>query len=213
VREEPTEIVNGKRKGSIWKTGGKETQMRTYKGGAIIHTNPECPCYMLDSMSGILKSGDLLPGHKRGDGTGNSWKGGGGVIKGRYGGDKGGASRFFYCAKASKKERNMGLEGMEQKKAGNLEFRNRESGKEQFEGRQQYAVNNHPTVKSLRLLEYLCTLTKTPTGGIVLDPFAGSGTTGMACKKTGRDYILIEKDSSYCDIARARIKAIQKPLL
>jgi hypothetical protein len=48
VREEPTEIVDGKRKGGIWKTGGKETQMRTYKGGAIIHTNPECPCYMLD---------------------------------------------------------------------------------------------------------------------------------------------------------------------
>ena len=61
-------------------------------------------------------------------------------------------------------------------------------------------------------MEYLCLLTKTPTGGIVLDPFAGSGTTGIACKKIGRDYILIEQDESYCEIAKARLKAQMKPL-
>jgi site-specific DNA-methyltransferase (adenine-specific) len=65
VIEEPTEIVNGKRKGGIWKTGGKETQMRIYKGGAIIHTNPECPCYMLDKQSGVLKSGKVKENHKK----------------------------------------------------------------------------------------------------------------------------------------------------
>jgi len=95
-------------------------------------------------------------------------------------GDKGGASRFFYTAKASKSER----------------------GKS----------NVHPTVKPLSLMEYLCTLTKTPTGGIVLDPFGGSGTTGMACKKTGRDYILIEKEEEYCEIAEKRIKELPIPL-
>jgi len=69
--------------------------------------------------------------------------------------------------------------------------------------------NNHPTVKSLKLLEYLCTLTKTPTGGIVLDPFLGSGTTAMAAKKTGRTFIGIEQDKDYCKIAEARIKAVK----
>ncbi len=114
--------------------------------------------------------------------------------------DTGGASRFFkvieddyprfiYCAKASSSERNRGCEELED---------NREPTK-----------NNHPTVKPLKLLEYLCILTKTPTGGIILDPFAGSGTTCMAAKKIGRTYIGIEQDEEYCKIARARIDAIE----
>jgi site-specific DNA-methyltransferase (adenine-specific) len=72
--------------------------------------------------------------------------------------------------------------------------------------------NDHPTVKSLRLLEYLCILTKTPTGGIVLDPFTGSGTTCMAAKKTGRNYIGIEMEEEYVKIAEARVNSIQRPL-
>ena len=55
-------------------------------------------------------------------------------------------------------------------------------------------------------MEYLCKLTKTPTGGVVLDPFGGSGTTAVACRNTGRPYIVIEKDPHYCEIARARVK-------
>ena len=70
--------------------------------------------------------------------------------------------------------------------------------------------NNHPTIKPLKLMEYLCTLTKTPTGGIVLDPFMGSGTTGMACVNTGRDFIGIEIDEDYFKIAQARIEACKK---
>ena len=78
-----------------------------------------------------------------------------------------------------------------------------------------YSGNFHCTVKPLSLMKYLCTLTKTPTGGIVLDPFGGSGTTGMACKTTDRPYILIEREEDYCKIARARIKGLktQKTLL
>jgi len=91
--------------------------------------------------------------------------------------DKGGASRFFYCAKSSKSERTHD---------GTVE-------------------NGHPTIKPLRLMEYLCTLTKTPTGGVVLDPFMGSGTTGLACKNTGRDFIGIEREAEYIEIARARL--------
>ena len=70
--------------------------------------------------------------------------------------------------------------------------------------------NFHPTVKPLKLMEYLCILTKTPTGGIVLDPFTGSGTTCMACVKTDRQFIGIEMDKEYCKIAEARVKAVQK---
>ncbi len=72
--------------------------------------------------------------------------------------------------------------------------------------------NIHCCVKPLKLMEYLCVLTKTPTGGIVLDPFLGSGTTAMAAKKTGRDFIGIEREADYCAIARARIKAIKPNL-
>lgn len=115
--------------------------------------------------------------------------------------DSGGASRFFYVAKASKSERNMGCENMDIP-----EYRWNNAGVcQQIKGRKG---NFHPTVKPLKLMEYLCLLTKTPTGGIVLDPFAGSGTTGMACKKLGRNYILIEKKKEYCEIAEARIKRI-----
>jgi site-specific DNA-methyltransferase (adenine-specific) len=65
---------------------------------------------------------------------------------------------------------------------------------------------HHPTVKPLVLMEYLCKLTKTPTGGVVLDPFCGSGTTCMACVNEGREYIGIEKDPGYVEIARRRAK-------
>lgn len=65
--------------------------------------------------------------------------------------------------------------------------------------------NNHPTQKPLSLMRYLARLSKTPDGGIVLDPFAGSGTTALACISEGRDYILIEKEASYADLCRRRI--------
>lgn len=123
--------------------------------------------------------------------------------------DKGGASRFFYTAKASKGERDIGCEELEKKKGGSYEFRQDGS----LDGKIPIRQNTHPTVKPLKLMEYLCLLTKTPTGGIVLDCFAGSGSTGIACKKTGRDYILIEKEKEYCEIAEARLKAIQKPMI
>ena len=143
--------------------------------------------------------------------------------------DKGGASRFFYCAKASKKERNAGCENINNQKftAGNysqspvckacdktLNGTNDHSkcSDEVYyrEMESKNTSNHHPTVKPLALMEYLCTLTKTPTGGIVLDPFMGSGTTGIACRNTGRDFVGIEKESEYCEIAKARITAVER---
>jgi len=66
-------------------------------------------------------------------------------------------------------------------------------------------ANLEPGLKPLKLMEYLCTLTATPTKGIVLDPFMGSGTTGVACKNTDRDFIGIEREKEYINIAKARI--------
>ena len=116
--------------------------------------------------------------------------------------------RYFYCAKASKKERNAGGEGLEEKQ----KIFNGQSAKVSVDMKgveqkftTQPTKNHHPTVKPLALMEYLCTLTKTPTGGKVLDPFMGSGTTGLAAKNTGRDFIGIEREAEYIEIAKARI--------
>jgi hypothetical protein len=204
--------------------------MRYFRPTGFSIVNPECSAYMLDEQSG-----EITPSFRKGDRASNNdgivpWNKGresGRSIKGAGYFDKGGASRYFktiqnnleskrflYCAKASKKERNMGLEGFEEKitKITNQYEMERKDGTIRKLAKKQ---NIHPTCKPLKLMEYLCILTRTPTGGIVLDPFAGSGTTGMACKKTGRDYILIEKEVEYVSIAKSRIKSIQKllPLL
>jgi len=91
--------------------------------------------------------------------------------------DVGGASRFFYCAKSGKKERNKGLENI---------------------------TCTHPTVKPVKLMSYLVKLI-TPKNGIVLDPFMGSGTTGIAAKQIGMNFVGIEKEKEYLEIAKKRI--------
>lgn len=102
----------------------------------------------------------------------------------------GGASRFFYCAKVSTKERKINCE--------NIESKGGETPKAQ--GR-----NTHPTVKPVKLMEYLVKLV-TKRGGVVLDPFAGSGSTGVACKNLGMKYIMIEREAEYCEIIKARLQ-------
>ncbi len=77
----------------------------------------------------------------------------------------------------------------------------------QSEGTDKYARNHHPTVKPLKLMEYLCKLTKTPTGGIILDPFAGSGSTLIAAQNVGRKCIGIECNREYVRIAQVRLRA------
>jgi len=131
-------------------------------------------------------------------------------------GNSGSAARFFYAAKPSKSDRDEGLDGVEKKRAGNLEFRNRESEKGQFEGTPQIAKNNHPTVKCQALMKYLITLI-TPPGGTVLDCFMGSGSTGVAAVKLGYPFVGIDSDKqyNYFQIAEKRIKfaAMQERLL
>ena len=112
-------------------------------------------------------------------------------------------SRFFYCAKASKAERNMGCEDIEARFSPTM---NDGIGiKEHNPDTATKKHKHHPTVKPLKLMEYLCTLTKTPTGGIVFDPFMGSGTTGIACKNIGREFVGCEIDKEYFEIAVKRL--------
>mgnify|MGYP006405222025 FL=1 len=119
--------------------------------------------------------------------------------------DSGSASRFFYCAKASKSERNAGLEGFEEKVGGGMAGTADQTlltGSGNI--RNNKMKNHHPTVKPIKLMQYLTRLI-TPKGGTVLDPYMGSGTTGIACKKEGFEFIGIELDADYFEIAKARI--------
>tara|TARA_R100001463_G_scaffold23790_3_gene56850 strand:+ start:1261 stop:2409 length:1149 start_codon:yes stop_codon:yes gene_type:complete len=121
----------------------------------------------------------------------------------------GSAARFFYCAKASKSERNAGLEAFEDKKsqhnAGGIGRKvSVEKRLEQGKENAPMMKNIHPTVKPVDLMKYLCRLV-TPPEGLVLDPFMGSGTTGIAAKVEGFDFIGIEMDGEYLEIAKSRI--------
>lgn len=141
--------------------------------------HPECPIYLLDAQSGELKSGSRKAGEyttRAEDGVYMPW---GRQPLPELPASTGGASRFFYHAKASKSERNAGMpEGVR---------------------------NTHPTVKPIDLMVYLCRLI-TPPGGRILDPFVGSGTTGIAAAREGFEFYGIEVDEDYVEIARARLE-------
>jgi hypothetical protein len=185
----------------------------------------------LDEASGVLTSGG---GNKsrRGD-TAHT------AVFGTYNApppdvrdvDTGGASRFFYVAKASRRERNAGLEGMEGLHADSHNLSSNacarcgkrvkangsgdkcECGELRETIKLPTAANHHPTVKPLALMQYLVRLTATPFGGVVLDPFMGSGTTGVACVLEGRSFVGIEREAEYLEIARRRIDAATLPLM
>ncbi len=150
-------------------------------------------------------------------GTRNATKTGGGFSDG-YGdipvtgfGDTGSAARFFYCAKASKADRDEGLDGFPERQMA----RNQSSldGGKMLTGagnpRSNYKSNHHPTVKPTDLMRYLCKLVTQP-GGIILDPFMGSGSTGKAAALEGFGFIGIDKEPEYIEIARGRIEAARK---
>lgn len=140
---------------------------------------PGCPVAELDEQSGVLKSGKLDLNEDRG----TSEMGGGKVLR-EYEPNEGGASRFFFCAKASKKEKTA-------------------DGK---------VPNKHISVKPLKLMRYLCRLV-TPPGGHILDPFMGSGSTGVAAIQEGFKFTGIEMERDSHKTAVARILLADNPLL
>lgn len=112
-------------------------------------------------------------------------------------GGSGSAARFFYCAKASAKDRDEGVAGV----AGGMSGR-----RDGSMGSITMRKNTHPTVKPTDLMQYLCRLV-TPPGGTVLDPFMGSGSTGAAAMLEGFQFIGIEREAEYVAIARERIES------
>ena len=154
-------------------TGGtmKATTIRK-----VYECDDDCAVKILDEQSGTSKSSKR--GNKYNKKTEN--REGYTPVQSDYRedntyGDNGGASRFFYCAKVGKKERN----------AGDVR-------------------NTHPTVKPIKLMTYLTKLI-TPPNGKVLDPFMGSGSTGMACAMEGFDFVGIDMDEEYVEISKTRI--------
>jgi DNA modification methylase len=346
------EVIKGE-KGEVKKSGGSrdncdlshewgydEIVRTNFTDKGDIHTNPNCPCYLLDEQSGYLKSGDVKPHHKKNK-TANGYQGScygkfqneDTTLKGY--GDGGGASRFFYQAKVSKSERNMGLENIkintgtiklliykekdiikwekqdqkvkhqvateqliqkdieeytttegcvwntelfgnyitdqlqkdfksitkmetnltmiyqilnswiqkitkefiatQQKElmdgirfVENVElkntkaiitFQNKDGLNPSVSNASSIEVyhieqstvdkNGHPTLKPVNLMTYLCRLI-TPQGGIVLDPFMGSGSTGIAAQLEGFKFVGMEMDEDYFKIATARIENYEK---
>jgi hypothetical protein len=166
----------------------------------------DCAVKILDDQSGITKSskGSFKATDYEEKETATPFTRGDFVGKG----DEGGASRFFYCPKVSKKERNFGCEHLEDKElcqSGNRSTKAGDIGLNKVKIRK----NNHPTVKPIALMRYLIRLI-TPPGEICMDPFLGSGSTGMAAVLEGRDFIGIEMSEDYLEIARARIEWAKK---
>ena len=171
-----------------------------------------CPVKELDRQSGI-RPGGMYPA-KRGQAVNTSFASGQETVGGqRSMGDTGGASRYFYQAKANKKDRNEGLDGLPEKgkvfngksedSAGNAPG----SVEDKFTTKPQ--TNFHPTVKPTDLLRYLVRMV-CPTDGVVLDPFIGSGSTGKAAILEGFKIIGVETTSEYLPIIQGRIEHATK---
>jgi site-specific DNA-methyltransferase (adenine-specific) len=171
-----------------------------------------CPVKELDRQSGI-RPGGMYPA-KRGQAVNTSFASGQETVGGqRSMGDSGGASRYFYQAKANKKDRNEGLDGLPEKgkvfngksedSAGNAPG----SVEDKFTTKPQ--TNFHPTVKPTDLLRYLVRMV-CPPDGVVLDPFIGSGSTGKAAILEGFKIIGVETTSEYLPIIQGRIEHATK---
>jgi DNA modification methylase len=234
-----------------------EYQIKDVETTKVIHTDPNCPCYILDEQSGDRKGMASQNCNNQKLYGGNSLHASSTTRDGFKVGfnDSGGASRFFYCPKASKSDRDEGMpdkvgvfiqrprredgsviykethaeewaEAMKgkprsektSKAAAEELLQQRNSIGATYAGNQtvgkiganpnkptQPRANIHPTVKPTELMKYLIRLV-TPKGGVVLDPFMGSGSTGKAAVREGMEFIGIEREEEYYEIAKQRIE-------
>jgi site-specific DNA-methyltransferase (adenine-specific) len=161
---------------------------------------------LLDEQSGTLKSGKLKADSYQKERENSSIFAGAGVFDHKgYQADSGGASRFFYVAKASKRDRNEGLDDLDAQRHSDRELADGVGGDNPRNRTNQAKQNFHPTVKPTSLMEYLIKLV-TPPNGTVLDPFTGSGSTGKAAILQGFDFIGIEMTEEYLPIIEGRLK-------
>jgi hypothetical protein len=183
---------------------------------------PGCPVAILDAQSGDTGANAPVKGTEPSSKTDGIFGKFAGRLEGEFYGERGGASRFFptsswdpeidapflYCAKPARSERDAGLEDVAPTSGGEATERADGSAGTQSPragaGRNGGAKNFHPTVKPIRLMEWLVRLV-TPPGGVVLDPFVGSGTTGCAAVRLGFDFIGIEREEPYVQLAVRRI--------
>src|ERR1035437_653130 len=179
--------------------GRKQTAPESYGGKAIRHTNPECPAFLLDEQNGGLRArGNVSPTVR----NSGSWFGAEGEAGAIDGGDSGGASRFFYCSKASRSEREDGLVGDIElpQKYGTIQD-NRPHMEEGYEYPRKNVANNHPTVKPIDLNRWLASLLLPPPvcNRRILVPFAGVASEMIGCLLAGWDEVIgVEQSAEYC---------------
>lgn len=190
--------------------------------GVRSHENGRWPAHLVHDGSDEIK--DLFPATKSAAGKckyvgtkNNRWIERGGIAREGHKvewegyGDSGSSARFFYTAKPSSSERDAGCEELEEKEIG-MSNGAQNHGKEYNEcqsiglNKVKSHCNTHPTVKSISLMRWLVRLVKSPTNGIILDPFSGSGSTGCACALEDCNYIGIEQNAEYNEIAHLRIE-------
>jgi DNA modification methylase len=214
-------------------TGLAKEKFFTRGEAAVIHKEPhdlgrwpanvlldEQAAQVLDEQTGDVGGGYGVRGSGPLDGRTSYALPGQGQIVGF--GDNGGASRFFYVAKPSREERDYGCHDLTVRpgtlghkrcakcgrQAVNVSGTCQCAEPEWIEGAAVAKARNiHPTVKPVELMRWLVRLV-TPPDGIVLDPFTGSGTTGMACRYEHRRFIGIEREAEYVAIAERRIAAV-----
>lgn len=193
---------NGNTYGKYEERGPIESTQGRWPANLILD---ETAAEMLDEQSGVSPSNERKT--KQGDQSNGvtGWRG----SEVNPPNDSGGASRFFYVAKASKRERNAGLEGMPEREKKTLgDYVNPSEGRTASKSGGAMA-NHHPTVKPVKLMEYLVRLV-TPPNGVCLDPFMGSGTTGIACKNLGFAFLGIEMSEEYLAIAERRVNSAKE---
>jgi site-specific DNA-methyltransferase (adenine-specific) len=187
--------------------GGEFVQPTGRWPANLIHDGSEEVVAGFPSSSGSGPARTLKRGTRDGEGWGMA--GEPGTLRDA---GTGSAARFFYCAKASKADRNEGLEEFPVVTAdpyGQHRGRRMDGNDTRIDGKPaSQGQNYHPTVKPTDLMAYLVRLV-TPPGGVVLDPFMGSGSTGKAAMREGFQFIGIEREAEYLEIARARIEAAQ----
>ena len=189
---------------------GRSNKIGTFERKNMITPKREgrYPANVMHDGSDVVN--DIFPNSKGSSGNGNAKVGetSKGAIPLRRGeaplyNDEGSASRYFYCPKTSKSERNQGLVEFDDKQYSH--DGRKKSIENPYQRNKSISKNSHPTVKPQELMKYLCRLV-TPKGGTVLDPFMGSGSTGMAAKDEGFDFIGIEREKEYFEISEQRIK-------
>jgi DNA modification methylase len=176
----------------------------------VYECSDDCPIKTLNEQAPQV--GSLFKATRKKDtsgGSGDSWTNSGkqaGEDNGLHDG-LGGASRFFYCAKINKKERNWGCDGLPTRQSIGGGGTNHTKA-DAYGSVKAPAKNHHPTVKPVSLMYYLTKLIA-PKGETVLDPFMGSGSTGMACVLNDNNFIGIDMDPDYVEISKHRINYVR----